>query len=128
MIFFDGSVIKVTTFFQSYCISCLVRLLRIRSHKKLHLFSIFKIFVLYTPVCSPPPSCISPTRLFPCLHPLVFNPHSRFLPCLHPPFSSLFACLHPRLEPPPPHITPLSHYPPPHCQFTTTAIRPLLWG
>ena len=93
-------VIKKTTFFQSYRISCLVQLLRNRflGFMKfcISLFNLYNL-VLYTPFT---PSLFS------------FPP---------PVFSSLFT-------PPPPPVYP--HPQPPPCQFTTTAIRirPPLWG
>ena len=69
---FERLFMKFLLFFQIYCISCLVQLLRIRFHKMLH-FTIKFLALLFKFIASPPP------QFTPSAH---FTPPSPSLP--HP--------------------------------------------
>ena len=93
MDFFERLVMKYTTFFQNYRISCLVQLLRIRFLSFIKCcISLFKLYnlVLYTPFT---PFLFTPPPFPPCLHP---HAPLRFPPFLHSP--------RPPFTPPPTHL------------------------
>ena len=98
MDFFERLVVKYTTFLKSYCISCLVQLVRIKFLGFLNVAFHFSIFIIWSyNIPRLPLPCLPPLFCSPCLHPLPV-----FLPLYTPP-------------PPPPRVYhPQSSNNPPH--------------